>query len=47
MPFSVAHLCEMDVFRLRESNMVQAIFAYSGLLKQARLKGVLMAQDLE
>jgi len=27
--------------------MVQAVFAYSGLLKQARLKGVLMAQDLE
>jgi len=27
--------------------MVQAVLAYSGLLKQARLKGVLMAQDLE
>lgn len=35
------------VFRLRELNMVQAVFTYSGLLKQAWLKGVLMAQGVE
>ncbi len=35
------------VFRLRELNSVQVVFAYSGLLMQARLKGVLMAQGLE